>query len=350
MKAEVKNHAEASINMVTTESIPFYSIGVTTYNRLEMLKQSVTSIINQTFDDFEVIIGNDYPSEQISPDILNINDPRVRFVNNATNLGEVTNMNCLLEISRGKYFTWLADDDVYAPHFLGTAYDAICSHEFPLVAFSSFMTGSEYIGCKVDDAPSKSRVLTGRHFLREYLSRSMKVIGCYGLFNTKYLRSIGGIEKLGNGFSPYSDNLLAIRSGLLDTLIYIDTPMIFFRTHQDSISYSSPDIDAYQSAQEALLSKSMEVLRGECLRDDFNDNLFFILRWCIMDFDSVIRRSGSVRVKQICDYFHFLQKYAALLKGSTFYRRTLILIMRTAFLLLRDVGRKRVSLQLTSTA
>ena len=348
MKAEVKNHTETSINKVAMGSIPFYSIGVTTYNRLEMLKQNITSIINQTFEDFEVIIGNDYPYEQISPNLLGINDPRIRFVNNVTNLGEIANMNSLLRISRGKYFTWLGDDDAYAPCFLGTAYDAICNHDFPLVAFSSFVSGPEYTGYTVDDAPSKIRVSTGRHFLREYLSRSVKVIGCYGLFNTEYLRSNGGIEKLGNGFSPYADNLLAIRSGLLDSLIYIDTPLIFFRTHQDSMSYTSPDLDAYQSAQKELLPKSMEIFRDERLKDDFNDNLFFILKWCIMDIDSVIRRSGSVRIKQISDYFHFLQRYVAQLKGSTFYGRTLRLIMRTALLLLRDVGRNRIIIRFTS--
>ena len=40
--------------------MPFFSIGVTTYNRKELLKQTLISIINQTFTDFEVIVGNDY--------------------------------------------------------------------------------------------------------------------------------------------------------------------------------------------------------------------------------------------------------------------------------------------------
>ena len=39
---------------------PFFSIGVTTYNRRELLKCTLDSIIKQKFSDFEVIVGNDY--------------------------------------------------------------------------------------------------------------------------------------------------------------------------------------------------------------------------------------------------------------------------------------------------
>ena len=44
-------------------AIPFFTIGVTTYKRRELLSQTLTSLRNQTFRDFEVIIGNDDTSE-----------------------------------------------------------------------------------------------------------------------------------------------------------------------------------------------------------------------------------------------------------------------------------------------
>lgn len=94
-----------SDSQTASGSPPFFSIGVTTYNRRELLKQVLDILIKQTFSDFEVIVGNDYPQEILTAELLGIYDPRIRFVNHPKNLGEVGNMNALLEVSRGRYFT-----------------------------------------------------------------------------------------------------------------------------------------------------------------------------------------------------------------------------------------------------
>jgi len=54
-------------------------------------------------------------------------------------------------------------------------------------------------------------MLTGQDFVRSYLNRELTVAGNYGFFDTKWLRVLCGMKKLGTGtFSPYSDNLLAV--------------------------------------------------------------------------------------------------------------------------------------------
>ena len=106
-------------------SEPFFSIGITTYERVEMLIQALNSILGQTFHDYEVIVSNDNPNRTLTGETLDIDDPRVIFINQTENLGEFHNMDYLLKTSRGRYFTWLADDDYYAPNFLQEVYKAI---------------------------------------------------------------------------------------------------------------------------------------------------------------------------------------------------------------------------------
>src|SRR3972149_1596543 len=118
--------------------MPFFSIGVTTYNRKELLKQTLISIINQTFTDFEVIVGNDYIGEVLDADVLGIEDPRIRFINHECNLGELNNMNALLAAAKGKYFTWQFDDDLYAPDFLKAVHAAIMKFDFPHCVYTSY--------------------------------------------------------------------------------------------------------------------------------------------------------------------------------------------------------------------
>lgn len=284
-----------------------------------MLKECLYSILRQTFADFEIVVGNDFPKENLSAEVLGIHDSRVRFINHARNLGEIRNGNVVLEMSRGKYFTWLDDDDMYAPSFLKEAYASLSGADAPDCVFTSYVMGDVFPE-KMKNPESKINFFSGREFLRQYLLRKIKTQGCYGLFNTGYLRKIGGMEQLGDGFfSPYSDNLIAIRAGLLKKVAYIDGPLVLFRTHGGSGTWTSTDVDAYRRAQARFLSKSIEVFKSKKLQGDFNFNLYLLLEWCMSDYFTVMIRSGLLQIKKLIGYCLFIIKYTLML-GRYRYR------------------------------
>ena len=164
---------------------PFFTIGATTYNRHELLRQALSSILAQTFADFEVIVGNDYTDEVLSAEQFGISDPRIRFVNHPHNLREVGNMNALLGMASGRYFTWIADDDLYEPDFLQTAYDLLVKNGFPPGFFSSYriIWGTDAQRSKV--LPQTSvHVLNGHDFLESYFAGRLKIMSTYGIFDT----------------------------------------------------------------------------------------------------------------------------------------------------------------------
>jgi glycosyltransferase involved in cell wall biosynthesis len=334
---------------VSVEPQPFFSIGVTTYNRRDMLKETLLSILSQTYPDFEIIIGNDNPIETLSNELLGIDDDRVRYVNRPSNLGELANMHDLMEKGRGRYFTWLADDDLYAPVFLETVHNALIRYDHPSVIFTSYAAGTHFGDEGRFISPEECRLWTGSEFLKAYLSRSIMAIGCYGVFRKEYLQQIGGMEKLGQGFSPYSDNWMVIKTCLLDHVVYVNVPLLFFRTHEKSISFTSPDVDAYLSAQKDFMSRSCDLFLSERLRVNFQENIFLLLVWCIGDICTIIRRSRSVSMKQVQGYIVFLKKYVTKLKGSKYYRKTWMVLLKNTVVLACDVGRKRVHIQTTST-
>lgn len=291
---------------------PYFSIGVTTFKRRELLVETLTSILAQTFLDFEVIVGNDNADELLTQEMLGIGDPRVRILNHPVNLGEIANMNELLAQSRGRFFTWLADDDLYTPDFLQAVRDA---HErFGPVScvFTGYASGACSRLDRVEYAATIRRI-SGRDFLGDYLNSKIQAVGCYGVFETHYLRESGGMVRLGNGFSPYSDNLLAIKAGLLGYLCYVDAPLIFFRTHPGSISFTSPDFDAYASAQSDLCSSAIKIFRAEQLRDDLRQNLYRLLsHWCLTFAFHVLERSGNYRLSGfIWSYLRSIFRYSA---------------------------------------
>ena len=325
---------------------PYFSIGVTTYKRRELLTQTLASIRNQTFGDYEVIVGNDDTQEPLSGGLLGIEDSRIRFVNHPQNLGEMKNMNSLLRAARGQYFTWLADDDLYAPAFLQVVHSALIRFDFPACVFTSYAMGATFLA-EESGLTGEQRLVSGRQFLREYLAGSLRTLG--GVFDTEYLRRTGGMEQLGKGFSPYSDALVAIRAGLLEKVVHIDAPLIFFRTHEGSISWTSGDVDAYSSAQDDLCRECITVFGSEGLRADFGHNLFRLLQRCIGDFAEVRRRSGSVNSRMTLSYLRVLRPYIRALKGSGLYWKVIGFLMRTIVRSVSVMSRAQLSRWLRSS-
>lgn len=292
---------------------PFFSIGVTTFDRSELLVETIRSICSQTFSDFEVLIGNDNPARSITADALGINDSRIRYLNYNSNLGELRNMNHLLELSYGRYFTWLADDDLYAPDFLGAMYRALVWLDHPVCVFTSFTEEYELLN-QNKEIKEQAQIFTGRQFLEKFLSRDIKAHGCCGIFNVDYLKKIGGMRQLGQGHSPYSDTLLAIQAGLLNKVGYINSPLMFYRDHGGSISSISKDLIAYKTAQEDLCAQCVDIFNHESLRDNFEISLYELLTfWCIEQFCVVVIRNGKIPLQILKDYLLFIRKYAKLL-------------------------------------
>lgn len=241
---------------------PFFSICLTTYDREELLRQTLNSLLNQTFEDFEVVIGNDNLDRPLSAEILGVNDARVRIINYPQRQGTLGNMSRLLELGRGRYITSLADDDLLAPQFLAAIHAALIKYDFPSCVFTSYEL---HYGSSQPDLSKQysgqATLYSGADFLRMYLMEQVKAIGSMGMFDTEYLRRTGGIEDVSNdGVWVYLEYMLLVRVGLLEKVAYIPAPLICYRIHEGSWGVANTDLDAYFRAGEALVLKSAEVL------------------------------------------------------------------------------------------
>ena len=99
---------------------PCVSIGLPVYNAQTHLRQSLDSILTQSFEDFELIISDNASTDktrEICREYAD-KDPRIRFYSQEINRGAAFNMNRVVELSRGKYFKLAADDDICGPDYL----------------------------------------------------------------------------------------------------------------------------------------------------------------------------------------------------------------------------------------
>lgn len=101
-------------------SAPRVSVGIPVYNGEAYLEQAVSSLLGQTYPDFELIISDNASTDEteaICSDFAR-RDRRVRYNRNDENIGAAANYNRLVEGARGAYFKWAAHDDLCAPQYL----------------------------------------------------------------------------------------------------------------------------------------------------------------------------------------------------------------------------------------
>lgn len=230
-----------------------------------MLRKSLKSIIQQSYENIEIIISNDNPKREVSFKTLRIKpDKRVRIVNQTKNLGEVGNLNYVLKKSFGDYFTWLADDEVLHPQFLEACMSALEKH-------SDHKTSAVYPFYDAGENPQKifykairnSQItrLKKKEFGEWYSKNLTKIIGIYGLLNRMAMVKIGGFRKLGDGFGPYSDNLIPFKLSTFGDILILHEKLYFYRLHPTALSVASTDIQSYWTAEVEFLKEIRNIYK-----------------------------------------------------------------------------------------
>ena len=81
-----------------------------------MLAETIESVLNQRNVDLEVIVIDDCSTDGTEEFVKGLNDERIRYIRNEKNSGLEYNRNSGLRNARGKYITWIDDDDYYTDY------------------------------------------------------------------------------------------------------------------------------------------------------------------------------------------------------------------------------------------
>ena len=98
--------------------MPKVSVIIPTHNRAEFLRSAVKSVLNQTFQDFEIVIIDDASKDHTQEVIANFNDTRIKVIHNQVSKGAAGARNIGLINTSGEYIAFLDDDDEWLPEKL----------------------------------------------------------------------------------------------------------------------------------------------------------------------------------------------------------------------------------------
>ena len=91
------------------------SVLIPVYNASAFLKNSVNSILNQTFTDFELLLLDDCSSDNSVEIIKGFKDSRIKYYQNEHNLGISESRNRLMDLAQGEYLAIMDNDDLSLP-------------------------------------------------------------------------------------------------------------------------------------------------------------------------------------------------------------------------------------------
>lgn len=113
---------------------PAVSVIIPTYNRANYLKKSIQSVISQTIKDIEIIIINNYSTDNTLDVISSFNDQRIKIINFKNSGVIARSRNQGMMQSSGKYIAFLDDDDMWCEDKLELQIKYLESHpEFSAV-------------------------------------------------------------------------------------------------------------------------------------------------------------------------------------------------------------------------
>lgn len=94
---------------------PVISVILPVYNGAQYIAEAISSVISQTFEDWELIVINDGSTDDTLAIINKFIDPRIKVISR-DNRGIVASLNEGLSIARGEFIARLDADDVCLPH------------------------------------------------------------------------------------------------------------------------------------------------------------------------------------------------------------------------------------------
>lgn len=161
--------------MKKNSNMPFFSVVVPLYNKEPYIARAINSILNQTFQDFEIVIVCDPSTDNSNSKVAKFTDPRIRvFHREQPGPGGYAARNLGIKKAKGQWIVFLDADDIYYPDNLYKFFDLIIS--YPNIVLMTSARHSEYNGKTVLDSFSLAqsgviKIFSFKDYLIECLKR-----------------------------------------------------------------------------------------------------------------------------------------------------------------------------------
>lgn len=218
---------------------PKISIVLPVYNGERYIKQSIDSVLRQSFRNWELIIVDDC-SDDMTPEIIkeySDKDKRIKIYRNNVNSKLPTSLNNGFNVARGEYLTWTSDDNILKENCLYVFNDYLDKHEDVMLVYSDY------------DLIDENSEVIGKVF-----NKDKKWIPVCNPIGASFMYRKAAIKKIGE----YNSSLFLVEDYEYWIRVYLDSKIVHlnlnlyqYREHNKSLT----SLNSYK------IFKRMEQLR-----------------------------------------------------------------------------------------
>ena len=269
---------------------PFFSVVIPTYNRACKLKRALETVLNQSFDNFEILVMDDGSTDNTAEVVDSFSDLRIIYSWDVNFGGPARPRNRGIAIAKGQWVCFLDADDWWSQDKLQVCFDCINDnvdlvyHDMEIVPDKNKSFRRKIIKSWQVRTP----------VLIDLLLRGNAIVNSSAVVRKTIIQKLNGINESDKMIAAEDYNTWLRIAQLTDHFVYMPHRLGYYLNHNQSISKKNMSMSARSAVEEFLpLLKTTQKLKLEVnlryislrynyLTDkysDIKDNLKFILRY-----------------------------------------------------------------------
>lgn len=229
------------------------TVYILTHNRGKLLIDTLNSVINQSCNDYEIIVS-DNSSNNDTYDLIR-EYHNVKYIKREKEYSSTEHFNLCIEEVKTKYFILFHDDDIMCPNMIEELYNSISENDYIAVGCNAYLL--------VNDKKTKKTMLRNKRnkVLHEPSDMVMQYMDNYSI--VPYPSYIYNKEKIGDlriktDYGKYSDVTWLLNINSKGEVLWLHNVYMYYRIHsgQDSSGFN------YYSQQKLLRKYCKYVSKG----------------------------------------------------------------------------------------
>jgi glycosyltransferase involved in cell wall biosynthesis len=212
------------------------TIGIPTYNRASLLRESIRSALTQSYEDFRLLVCDNASEDDTQKVVRSFDDSRIEYVRSDRNVGMIRNFNRVIDLADADAVVLLSDDDVLYPEYLASVVPVLSSHSSVGVVHTALDLIDEESrviepAMTLLDPEGPVTVESGARYLERSMQSLWTVCWSSALFRADALKKAGGLRA---NEEPSADVPLLMRIALAWDFAMISKPLVGVRIHPDA--------------------------------------------------------------------------------------------------------------------
>jgi len=217
--------------------MPKVSVCIPTYNCGKYIGQAIKSVLNQDFENYELIISDNASTDDTENIVRNFHNQGLTYMKNERNIGYVGNLNRCLELAKGEFIVYLCADDIWYQGFLKNAIDLL-EKDYSLVlvhtAYYEINENGSILRDSIrDDKINWEPFLKGEDFFKNFLIIGGGIMPSNCVARTKFLKKVGGFD---DKLAYAADTAMWLKLSFQGNVGFIGDHLMGFRKHPNSLS------------------------------------------------------------------------------------------------------------------